>query len=370
MNLNRRRTEVRFAALLAGTVICLYLCWLMLKPFIEVLAWSIVLVIVFFPVHRGIAARVGRPSWAAALSTVLVILTILLPLTLVTLAVANEVSGWVQGIQAHLNSWFDPNSGYLGRVLGWLGQYINLNNFNPQQYVVSRLSGLGGAIAGRTLTVVSGMVGLVVEVFFVIFTMYYLFRDSDHIQAALFDLLPLEREQSADILNRTRDVISASVNGVLVIAAMQGALGGLAFWALGIPSPLMWGVVMLLFSLVPMAGSFVVWAPAAMVLLISGHWIKALLLTVWGALFIGVIDNVLRPKLVGEKTRLHELLIFFAVLGGLQIFGVLGLILGPVIVAVTLALLDVLRQVEHGSQPARREPTLLEEQARLRNVGS
>ncbi len=198
--------------------------------------------------------------------------------------------------------------------------------------------------------------------------MYYLFRDGERIRAALRDALPLETSQAHEIFLRTRDVISASIYGVLVIAAIQGALGGLAFWVLGLPSPLVWGVVMMFMSLIPVLGSFIVWIPAAIYLLATGEIWQGVVLIVWGALVIGSVDNFLRPKLVGEKTRLHELLIFFSVLGGLQVFGVLGLVLGPVVVAVALALLDVFRQAERTPRQSRQEPSLVEEQAELRNV--
>jgi predicted PurR-regulated permease PerM len=137
---------------------------------------------------------------------------------------------------------------------------------------------------------------------------------------------------------------------------------------LGLPSPLLWGVVMIFLSMIPMLGAFIVWVPAAIYLGLSGHWAKALMLTVWGALVIGSVDNFLRPKLVGERTRLHELLIFFSVLGGLQVFGVLGIVLGPVIVAITIALLDVLRQADSHGRNAHGGETLLEEQAELREA--
>ena len=131
---------------------------------------------------------------------------------------------------------------------------------------------MSGAIAGRTLGVVGGLAGLVVEIFFVIFTMYYLFRDGERLRRALKNVLPLESSQSNEIFERTREVISASLYGVLVIAAIQGALGALAFWALGMPSPLLWGVVMLFLSMIPMAGAFIVWVPVAIYLVATGAW--------------------------------------------------------------------------------------------------
>jgi predicted PurR-regulated permease PerM len=368
---------VRWVGLLVAALIALYLCWKMLEPFIEVLLWAVVLVIVFMPVHRRVRARVGSPGWSAMVSCLLVVVVILVPLTLVSLAIVREVSHIAQGLQAKpdeagatqggVNGLLD--SPYVGRALDWVGQYVDLSQFNSQQFIADRLKSLGGAIAGRTLGVVGGVVGIVIEIFFVIFTMYYFFRDGERLREAVYNVLPLDDRRAHEIIDRTREVISASVYGVLVIALIQGALGGIAFWALGLPSSLLWGVVMVFLSMIPMAGAFVVWVPAALYLVVTGAWVKAIILAVWGALVIGSVDNFLRPKLVGEKTRLHELLIFFSVLGGLQVFGVIGLVLGPVVVAITIALLDVLRHADDSARGAPRdEDTLIEDQAELREI--
>lgn len=357
--MNERRIQPRWIALLAATAACLYLCWLMLLPFINVLAWAAVLVVVFYPVHRRLVERTERPATSALISCLLVIFVILLPLSLITLALVREFSGAAQGLQNYLSAFLDPNSAVAGRLLGWLGNYIDIEQLRNPQSIQEHLQQVLGTVAQRTLGLVGGALGVIVQVFFIIFTMYYLFRDGGKIVNALPDVLPLERAQSAEIISRTRDVISASVNGVLVIAAIQGALGAVAFFALKVPSALVWGVVMTFLSLIPMAGAFVVWIPAAIFLALTGHWVKAALLVAWGTLVIGTVDNFLRPKLVGERTKLHELFIFFSVLGGLHVFGVLGLVLGPVVLAVTLALLDVMRQVDRHSTATAPEPSFI-----------
>src|SRR5215213_394395 len=367
---------LRWIGLLAASLVALYLCWRMLQPFVEVVLWAVVLVIVFFPVHRRIKARVGSPSWSAVLSCLLVIVVILVPLTLLTFAVVNELADFAQMLQPKPDGTggaagaaaglLDPNSPYVGPVVRWLGQYVDLSRLGSQEFIAERLKGVSGAIAARTLGFVGGAVGFVVEVFFVIFTMYYLFRDGERLRAAAYDIMPLNDEKAREILDRTGEVIGASVYGVLIIAVVQGVLGGLAFWVLGLPSPLLWGVVMIFLSMIPMLGAFIVWVPAAIYLVLTGEWGKAIMLAVWGALVIGSVDNFLRPKLVGERTRLHELLVFFSVLGGLQVFGVIGLVLGPVIVAITIALLDVLRHADGTARDVPGSDTLLEEQAALR----
>lgn len=361
--------QSRWVVLLAVAVFALYLCWLMLQPFIEVLLWAVVLVIVFYPVHRRIEAKTGRPGWSALASCLLVILVILAPLTLLTFAVVREITSLAQGMQGNLASLLDPNSPTAGPLLRWVGQYVDLDLIGSQQFLAERLKGISTTIANRTLGFVGGALGLIIQIFFVIFTMFYLFRDGDLLLDAFRDVMPLEEDKSVQIFKRTREVIGASVYGVLVIAAIQGAIGGLAFWVLGLPSPLLWGVVMILLSMIPLAGAFIVWVPAAIILAVSGEWGKALILALVGAFVIGTIDNLLRPKLVGEKTKLHELLIFFSVLGGLQVFGILGLVLGPVIVAITIALLDILRHASDRSSGEGTGESLFETTAPLHDVG-
>lgn len=335
--------QIRWWLLLFVTAIALYLCWLMVKPFIGVLGWAAVLVIVFYPLHQRLVRKTKRPAISALISCALVVLTILVPVAVVTFAVLNEISGAIQNLQSATAYVLDPNSPLTGRPLRWLSQYFDVEQLRSQEYLLERLKGVSGAIAGQTLGFIGGLVGVIVQMFFVIFTMYYLFRDGDRIFAILRDALPLDKKQAEAIMERTRDVVDASVYGVFSIAIIQGTLGGLAFWILGLPSAIVWGVAMIFLSMIPMLGAFLVWVPAALYLAATGHWVKAIFLTVWGTLVIGMIDNFLRPKLVGGRTKLHELLIFFAVLGGLQVFGVLGIVLGPVVLAITMALVDVFR---------------------------
>jgi predicted PurR-regulated permease PerM len=351
MATNHHKNQLRRVVLLIAACIALYLCWLLLFPFIEVLAWAGVLVILFHPLHRRLAVLMrnlrGGATWSALLSTLLVISMVLIPLLIITLAVIQELSGMTQNLSTFVASLLDPASPVIGRFLRWLNQYIDISQIQPQEYLLERLKTLSDAIASRTLGIVGGLAGAIVDIFFIIFTMYYLFRDSERIKRLLADILPLERPQAQLIFARTQEVINASIHGLLLIALLQGFLGGLAFWVLGLPSPLVWGVAMFFLSMIPLAGSFVVWIPAVIFLAATGQWWKAGILMVWGTGVIGLVDNFLRPKVVGEKAQLHELMIFFSVLGGLQLFGILGLVLGPVIVAITIALLDTVRQMDH-----------------------
>jgi predicted PurR-regulated permease PerM len=360
---------------MAGTVtlllvlaLALYVCWLMLQPFVNVILWAAVLAVVFYPLHQKIRQRVASPSGAAAVSTLAVIVLILAPVTFITIAVVRELSGAAQSLQAgvqHLSWSTIPG---LGWVLDRLHGYVDIDPVRAQQFVAERLQTWGTALAGSTLVMVGGAVGAVVQTLLVVFTMFYMFRDGERIRHGVYDMLPLERVQMQDITVRTRDVIAATIYGVLVIAAIQGTLGTIIFTILGLPSPLLWGVVMFFLSMIPMAGAFLVWVPAAIYLAITGAYVKAIVLVGWGILVIGSIDNFLSPRLVGKRARLHELLIFFAVLGGLEVFGVLGLVLGPVVVAVTLALVEMVRQAHRPPSETLPAETVMEKQSELREA--
>ena len=328
---------------MAATALALYLCWLMLRPFIGVLAWAIVLVIVFYPVHQRLKVRIKRPWVSALLSCVLVVLLAVLPLTVLTVAVAEELSAAVPNLPAKIASVMNPQTSLLGRASEWIQGRFGIDTSRSEQFMADQLQRAGQFLLSLSWNLAGGIASGIVKAFFVVFTMYYLFRDGDKIVSKLPAALPLERQQSKAIITRTSEVVSASVYGIVVIASLQGLLGGLAFWILGIPSPLLWAVLMTFVCMIPVLGSFLVWLPWSIFLFANGHVTKGILLVLWGALVISTIDNFLRPKWMKNQTRLHELLVFFSVLGGISVFGLLGIVLGPVVLAITLGLLQTFR---------------------------
>jgi predicted PurR-regulated permease PerM len=192
-------------------------------------------------------------------------------------------------------------------------------------------------------SIVKGSVVQVIGFCLTFYLLFYFLRDRRAALESLRSLSPLTAAQMDRLFGRVTDTIYATVYGTLAVAAVQGLLGGLMFWWLGLPAPLLWGVVMALLAVVPVLGAFVVWIPAAFFLALEGSWGKALILTAWGGLVVGTIDNLLRPVLVGKRLKLHTLLAFISVVGGLILFGPAGLILGPVALTITTVLLEIWR---------------------------
>lgn len=348
--MNEKLHHTRWLAVLAATAIALYLCWLMLRPFIAVLEWAVVLVIVFYPVHKRLAKKIKRRGLSALLSSLLVIVILVLPLIFLTMALTNELAGAARNLPAQVAQLLDPETPVTGKVSKWIHDHVAVDAARSQEFVVEQLKTAGAILLGQSLGLVGNILSAIVRAFFVIITMYYLFRDGDKIVRALPGALPLNNNQSEAIIARTSQVVSASVYGVVTIAMLQGMLAGLAFWLLGVPSPILWAVVLAFVCMIPIAGSFFVWLPASIYLMMTGHWTKAILLILWGALVISTIDNFLRPKLIKNQTKLHELFVFFSVLGGMSVFGLLGIVLGPVVLAITLGLLQTFKQENDEAQ--------------------
>ena len=182
---------------------------------------------------------------------------------------------------------------------------------------------------------------MIVGFFFTLLSLYYLFKDGSHLFRKLKEIIPLQTRERNLLIQRFEDMIYATIYGGILIALIQGVLGGLSFWILGLPSPIFWGSAMALFSFIPIGGTALIWAPAAVILLIGGDVLKGILLLGIGILVISMVDNILKPFFISTRTRIHPLLLFFAVLGGIQAFGLIGLIAGPLIATLFLTLIEI-----------------------------
>jgi predicted PurR-regulated permease PerM len=369
-----RRELGGWLALLAATGVALYVCWQLLEPFRDVLLWAALLAVAFRPLQDYLVEKTGRPTVSALLSCAIVVVVLVLPLAFVILVVVAELAGLATTLPGQVVDFFDPEKPWVQHAHSWVEPYISLEALRSRDFYVRQLIAMRATLSDWTLGLLSNLLEALFKFVLVLFTLFYLFLDGPRLVEAFRQRLPLESAQSAAILRRTREVIDASLYGVLATAVLQGILGGLAFWALRVPSPALWGLVMTITALIPLIGTLVVWVPVALYLLVVGDWGRALALAVWGGLVISQVDNLLRPRLVGRRAGLHPLVIFFSVLGGLKVFGFLGLFVGPVVVAIALALLDILRlgdttpllpAKEESSEPGEPEAQASQERQRL-----
>jgi predicted PurR-regulated permease PerM len=192
----------------------------------------------------------------------------------------------------------------------------------------------------------------VAELLITFFALFYCFRDRRQALQNLRSLVPLSEGETEAVFTRVIDTLHATIYGTLLVGLVQGVMGGLMFWALGLPAALLWGVVMAILGIIPVLGTFIVWAPAALLLALEGGWGRALILVAWGGLVVSLVDNLLYPILVGQRLRLHTLPVFVAIVGGVALFGSAGIVLGPVTLATTVALIEVWRRRTAGGRTA------------------
>ena len=340
------REHTTALVLVVATVLVFYLTYLLIKPFSPALIWAVALAVVAHPMHHRIERRVRKPNIAAGLSVTVVALLIILPTIFVVQQVIREATGVAQEVQDFLQS--DQWRTYVDRY----PQLSQMVSWAEQSGGVERLQDVVLGLAGNMSSLVSGSVWGLIQLLIALFALYYFFRDRGLALASLRQLSPLTERETTYLFRRLNDTIYATIYGTVVVAILQGALGGLMFWWLGLPAPLLWGVVMALLALIPYLGAFVVWGPAAVLLASQGSWVKAALLTSWGTIVVGLIDNLVYPILVGNRLRMHTLAAFIAIVGGITVFGMSGIVLGPVIVALAFALMEVWRTRTAGGKAA------------------
>jgi len=337
---DRRRGQ--FQVLLVLAAAATYLIFRILWPFLPAIVTAGVLATLVYPVHRGVARRLGRATPAAFLSTGVVVFLVLVPLAALTGVLVDQLvagsefigrrAGELLGPEGGLREWVERGTGYLG--------------MDPEEVTLAWQQELQRAVsflAQRGLGVLSGLGGWLLQAAVGVFTLFYLLRDGDELQEAIAWVVPLEPSRTTALLARTREVIFATVYGILVVAVAQGVLGGAAFWMVGVPAAALWGTVMGLLSLLPAVGPPFVWLPAGVILLAQGRVLDGVVLLAVGTLLISTVDNVLRALLVSDRAHLHPLVVFFSVLGGLVLFGAAGVFVGPVLFVLGLSVISMAR---------------------------
>jgi predicted PurR-regulated permease PerM len=273
----------------------------------------------------------------ALLTLTVVVLIVILPLTLLGIAVVQEISVAVQMVRSgevQIGTYFQQA---VDALPGWARNVLARFGLADLAAIQERLTALftqsGQFLTVRLLGFGQGTLEFVVAFFVMLYVLYFLLRDGHVLSERIARAIPLHDHQTERLLNQFVTVVRATVKGNIVVALIQGTLGGLAFWVLGLPGPLLWGALMAMLSLLPAVGSALVWGPVALYFLAIGEFGPAIGLTVWGVLAIGLVDNVLRPILVGKETRMPDYLVLISTLGGIAVFGLNGFVIGPVIAA-------------------------------------
>jgi predicted PurR-regulated permease PerM len=332
---SQNRDRVRTVSFYAAIALITYLLYVIARPFIVPLCVAAVLTVFFYPSHARLERRL-RPGAAALVSTLVVTAVLIVPLTLVLIAFVREAAAATGNLQAAIAA---GEFERIGRWWTWLQQHAPVGGVSLEE-IAGDLGRRLGAFAADSAGALLRNIGTVLfDLVIVIFATFFLFRDARAIMALVRRVLPFEDEQRELVIRQAHDLIRASVVSSIAVASAQGAAGGLLFWAVGIAAPVFWGVVMAFFSLLPI-GAWTIWLPAGVWLLVNGSTAKGLVLLGVGAGIVSAIDNVLRPALLSGRAQMNGLLVLISLLGGIGAFGLIGVVVGPVIVATMASLLS------------------------------
>ena len=338
----RERVLTTVLAILTG--LSIYVCYKIVEPFVPAMAFALALAVATQRPFAWLRRRIGKQTLTAAVAVTLVALLIIGPAAALTVYIVQVAVESVNNLKdrggfANIQSTLEQQP-YIGPLMRDLSGRFQIDE---------HLGNIGGAIASRATGFLSGSVEVITQLAVTLFVLFFLYRDCGAAVKALRKLLPLSDDETERLFDRVGSTISATVNGSLTVALVQATLAATVYMILGVPGAVVWGAVTFLTALIPVLGTFLVWAPIAAYLALTGHAGKAIFLVAWGGLVVGSVDNLLYPYLVGDKLRMHTVPTFFSILGGIGLFGPAGLIMGPLAMAIMVALIDVWwDRTEHG----------------------
>ena len=355
MNLNPNRRDTMIA-LLVMLAVAFYLIWQMLTPYLGAIFLASVLGISGFPLYAALERRWHKPALASLAATFMIMAMIAGPVTFLAVTVAREAQSLYHALAVSSRSqggwtvWF---SNVLQGPMAWVAQSTGLAVPNLQAALMERLQGAGDASLAWIAALFGNVTSTLTQAALTFFALYFFFQGVVHMQALAVRWIPLPARRVTELIRVTAESIRANVNGTLVVAVAQGALMGVGFAIVGLPRFWLWSVVGTFCSLVPIVGTSLIWVPAVGYLALSGSWIRALILLGWCVVVVGFTDNILRPWILRGSMPMNTFLVVLSIFGGIEYFGLAGVIAGPVVFSVTAALLRILREMleEDTSEP-------------------
>lgn len=337
-----------------------YLFFATLNPFLSSLAWAAVLAYGLYPIYRRVYAKTKeRANLSAFLVCLILTIGFILPLISFTLLIGAELVKTYRSLADLVTSqeqlleagWQDYP--LVSTAMTLLEKYERLTGANLQSVLADNLAQAGKFLVTQ-LSYMAGnvLIGLI-QLGVILLAAFYLFRDGERLVTWVREALPVPPKRQEIVIQRFQEVVQGTIYGNTLIALLEGIVGGLAFWMVGLPSPILWGTVMAVLAFLPLVGAGIVWVPGAIYLVFKGAYLKVVVL-IFAGVIIALLDYVVRNILVGSQSKLHSLLVLLSVLGGLQLFGLLGIVAGPLVVAITMTLVEAYRDEQtQATSPAR-----------------
>ncbi len=336
---------------IALVVLLGYLSYQILEPFLLAIAWAIVLFVLFYPLYILIRKYVKSSSLASILTLLIIIVLVAGPLTYLSFLLVQQMGAlatFLAGGKISLTELLQHP--IIITILEKVTSFLQMDPQGFHEAIVQEISQWGMGLVSKLGIGLRNLVSAIFNFIIMALTIFFLFKDAPALFDRVYKYLPFNEEQKKKIIKQAQDIIVSTIYGGVIIALCQGTIGGLTFFILGISSPVLWGFAMAVVSFLPLVGTSIIWGPACIYLYFQGEVGKAIILAIIGAGAISSIDNFLRPLIVGQRTRLPFILIFFSVLGGIKYFGLIGFVMGPLVLAVFLSVLEIFRGMGEASQ--------------------
>lgn len=340
------------ALLIVLAVLFGYLSYLVAAPFLSSLVWALAFSVVFHPVYVFLLTYVRWKSLAASLVLGLILALIAGPLSYVAVLLGRELLSLAEYLESGgISSFGDIARHPLFReAVEAIADITSVPEEEVTRTIMSNLSTAGRELAFRITGFAESLLAALLNLFFMTVAIFFLLKDGAGLFRKVRDSLPFAAERKETVARRVKDIIFSTMYGGVVIAMVQGLLGGIAFFGLGFSSPVLWGFIMAVASFLPAVGTLAVWGPVAVYLFVQEEVVKGIILTAVGVFGISMVDEFLRPYVIGSRTRMPFPVLFFSVIGGVQQFGLLGLVAGPMILVIFASVMEVLRGVERARQ--------------------
>lgn len=349
--LNGYKLTIEKAFLLVLIAFIGYLLFSLLYPFSTAILWAFTLAIVLQPWQKWLNKKISNKTVVALIGVATAVTMIIVPLVFVSFQITKEIKIIYRYFQNPQNVDALVELAKDNKALIWLEENAGVSPTDIKENLSEKISTILNFALQYVTKIISNSFSLIINFIFTLFTLFFLLRDGDKFLHWLLKLLPISNEKKLELVERVKLVINATLFGNVVVAITQASLAGFMFYLLGVPAVLVWTVIMAILAMIPMVGTAFIWIPTAIWLFLTGSIAKAIILVLWGTFVVSTIDNVLRPMLVGRQTNLPTIVTFYSVLGGIRIFGPLGLVLGPLIVASFVTLLNFIFPNNEDLQP-------------------
>jgi predicted PurR-regulated permease PerM len=341
------RTTLGQWALLGAFAVILYFCFRIMQPFLMPVFLALILSTLLTPLYETLVRRLrNRPSLAALLICLGLTLAIVLPVVLLSVSLAREANEVYEHFKdpeksVKLQEWLNPSTNpLLARVRAWLPASVTFPDLDIGGRIASQAQAIVAGTLALTTNLAAGVLNFLMDYIIMVVVLFFLLRDSSYFAQSVREISPLSDVEEQKFVERFRVVTQATVVGNVSTAAAQGLLSAVIFWIIGLPNPILWGALTALLSLVPVVGTALVWIPWTIYLFAGGSTGRAIAFMILQIVIVGGIDNVLRPLLIEGRVKMHTLVVFFSILGGIGYFGILGIFIGPLVFAIAIAFVE------------------------------